>query len=139
MWAQYKKTYKKRFSDEDGNSEALRMDIFFENLESIQGIEALGVTQYMDLTPEEFAAQYLDPMEAEEPNTIETESQKYLGADINIDWVAKGAVTPPKNQGSCGGCWAFATTGGVEGATFISTNKLPSLSEQQLIDCVTEN
>lgn len=74
---------------------------------------------------------YLDPKEAQEDNntTVPTEQSKYLGADINIDWVAKGAVTTPKNQGQCGGCWAFATTGGVEGANFIATNSLPNLSE----------
>jgi C1A family cysteine protease len=55
----------------------------------------------------------------------------------SFDWTTKGAVTPVKDQGSCGSCWSFSTTGALEGAYFIKYGTLLSFSEQQLVSCDT--
>jgi len=52
-----------------------------------------------------------------------------------VNWVTAGGVTPVKDQGGCGSCWSFSSTGSLEGAHFVAQGKLESFSEQQLVDC----
>mmetsp|Transcript_6710 Transcript_6710/g.5979 ORF Transcript_6710/g.5979 Transcript_6710/m.5979 type:complete len:248 (-) Transcript_6710:43-786(-) len=68
-------------------------------------------------------------------NSIEESFDENFVPNGNVDWVAKGAVSYVKDQGGCGACWAFSTTGALEGVHYQSKGSMLVFSEQQLIDC----
>ncbi len=63
---------------------------------------------------------------------------EYDPADLptSFDWKDKdGVMSPVKNQGGCGSCWAFATTEAIESAAALADKELKILAPQQLVDC----
>ncbi|CAD7088590.1 unnamed protein product [Hermetia illucens] len=133
-----------------------RKDIFNKNLESIRkhneeyeaGLHSYmqGVNQFTDLTFEELHEKLLT---YKENIASELESVSSMDLDIlevsddevpeSIDFREKGYVTPVKNQRSCGSCWAFSAVGSIEGQLYRASEKLVSLSVQELVDCSKSN
>ncbi|CAI0429469.1 unnamed protein product [Linum tenue] len=124
----------------------VRYQIFKDNAALVDSFNAagdkpykLGTNQFADLTNEEFKTtrcRFKGHM-----CSLQEESFRYENVSAvptAMDWRKKGAVTPIKDQGQCGSCWAFSAVGAMEGITQLSTGKLISLSEQELVDCDTK-
>ncbi len=116
-----------------------RLSVFADKYAFVQQHNAenntykVAINQFSDLTQSEYE-QRLGFM-ASAKTSKKNVQQSNVKAAASIDWVAKGAVTGVKDQGQCGSCWSFSTTGALEGAYFLSTGTLESFSEQQFVDC----
>ena len=137
---------------------------------------SVGVTKFMDLTPQQFQSQYANlvvtsqqlkdsedatvadvadvaednsatevPSDASQTNTSGLPNLQaplpILTATIpaSWDWRSYGVVSPVKNQGSCGYCWAFSAIANIEGLYARKYGTLKSFSEEQLLDCDYSN
>jgi len=134
--------YNKIYSTDDIVS---RYNIFKSNLDFIAATNkknlsyTLGMNKFGDMTFAEFHAKYTGY------NSIKrdfirskngpTHQSHLLKNPASVDWRTKNAVTPVKDQGQCGSCWAFSATGSMEGSWALKKGSLVSLSEQQLVDC----
>jgi len=145
-WDQFKIKYGKDMLT--GPEHDMRKNIFAANLKFIEkhndehalGLHTftVGINQFADLTNEEFVKQFTGFVATDDLPESSFDLPEYTDL-APIDWRQKGAVTPVKNQGQCGSCWAFSTTGTIEGAHFKKTGNLVSLSEQNLMDCSKQN
>jgi len=156
MWSQFK-TYRhggEFLTQQEHNS---RFEIFKDNVDTItrhneKGLSwHMGVTKFADMTKEEFG-DYISTdckpsfkaMRAKNKVEKMLKERENPGAKdapwknpTSIDWDLSGYVTPVKNQGGCGSCWAFSTTGGLESRFAIANgqSELRQLSEEELVEC----
>ena len=145
-WSQFKK-FQGRFNKFYSTIEELetRFDIFRSNLRDIilHNLDrsqnfTMGINQFTDLTSIEFKEQFTGGLKVEVGSYgCNTFTSSASGVPISLDWRKKNAVTSVKDQGQCGSCWTFSSTGSSEGAWAIATGQLTDLSEEQLVECAT--
>ncbi|XP_049872354.1 cathepsin L [Pectinophora gossypiella] len=155
-WLAFKMDHNKSYSSDV--EDKFRMKIYAENKHKIakhnqrfkQGLVSFRLKQnkYGDLLHHEFV-HIMNGFNRTSPKSRTSlkgrEGPSYRAATFippahvtvpsEVDWRKKGAVTEIKDQGKCGSCWSFSTTGALEGQHFRKSGYLVSLSEQNLIDC----
>ena len=120
-----------------------RFEIFRENIIEIYNHNnqknktfTLAINQFTDLTQEEFVHYYVSGLNNYQSYGCSTyTAPSNILLPSSVDWRQKGAVSSVKDQGQCGSCWTFSSTGALEGSWAISTGQLLDLAEQQLVDC----
>ncbi|XP_051875344.1 cathepsin La [Pristis pectinata] len=145
-WKQWKSWHHKNYEQKE---ERWRRMVWEKNLRKIElhNLEhslgkhsfRLGMNRFGDMTNEEFR-QITNGYKHTKQSFKKTQGSLFLEPNFlelpkKLDWREHGYVTPVKDQGECGSCWAFSTTGALEGQHFRKTGMLVSLSEQNLVDC----
>ncbi|KAF6162437.1 hypothetical protein GIB67_017325 [Kingdonia uniflora] len=137
-FARFAKRYGKSY--ETAKEIKLRFGHFVKSLKMIRSAKRKGVpyslalNQFADMSWEEFRSQKLGAAQ----NCSATRGNHKLAGVLlpeKKDWREEGIVSPVKNQGHCGSCWTFSSTGALEAAYKQLFGKVVSLSEQQLVDC----
>jgi len=148
MFLNFKNKYNKIYDSLEEHEN--RYQIFLDNLEIINTHNTnnhdwkMDINIFTDLRNDEFKKIRVNGFDNNKSNTPKIVLYNYFETsdDDEIpdswDWTEKGAVTPVKDQAQCGSCFAFSSIGSLEGAYFLKTGKLVSLSEQQLVDCSSD-
>ncbi|CAG7723564.1 unnamed protein product, partial [Allacma fusca] len=144
MFGKFLDTFNKKYDNPEEYK--YRLGVFRENMKKVkllqeneQGTATYGATVFADLTEEEFSERHLGlrPDLRQKGKIKKAKIPLLRKLPVEFDWRNYSAVTPVKNQGTCGSCWAFSVTGNIEGLYARKYQNLEEFSEQELVDCDT--
>ena len=134
--AKYNKTYGSVEEYQFRMEQFLNTRAFIEEINNSQNSQhKAGHNKFSDWTEAEFKSILNKRKQQTLPSHIEMKVPQVESNPESVDWRTSGNVTPVKDQGDCGSCWTFSTTGALESAYSIDTGKLVEMSEQLLMDC----
>ncbi|KAL7241123.1 hypothetical protein ACSBR2_006699 [Camellia fascicularis] len=151
LWDLYERWRSHHTVSRDLSEKQKRFNVFKENVKHIHKVNNMGkpyklkLNRFGDMTNHEFRSTYgskvkhFRMLHGGRSGTGGFMHEKTDNLPPSVDWRKKGAVTGVKDQGNCGSCWAFSAVVAVEGINKIKTNELVSLSEQELVNCETDN
>ncbi|CAF3373464.1 unnamed protein product [Rotaria socialis] len=139
----FKEQHERKYKDE--HEHRRRLKIFRHNNRYVNTRNRAGLTytmklnKFADRSDDELRVlrgrRYAKGYNGGLPFPVEELTKDNQAVPESIDWRIMGAVTPVKDQGICGSCWTFGTTGAIEGAYFVKHGSSIRLSEQDLVDC----
>jgi cathepsin L len=143
LWKLYKQTHGKNYAPSE---EVERFRLFQERVALVNEHNARFAAGKVSYSMEINANADMTVTEMMHRNGYRQNDKRGQGVKLvsvdalpdSVDWRTKGYVTGVKDQGQCGSCWSFGTTGTLEGQWFKKTGNLVSLSEQNLVDCDTD-
>ena len=147
MFEDFKAKYGRKYANAVEESQRLRHFVAnmrkAEKLSKLNPLATFGVNEFADMSAAEFkirhsAEKHFQAKMAHRQPVANLFSEEQVKAAVtSIDWRTKGAVTAVKNQGQCGSCWSFSSTGSIEAQWFLAGHTLVSVSEQELVSCDT--
>jgi len=145
LFQAYKAQYNKVYSSP--TEEALRFENFKLSMDRIKSRNAnsdspvFGLTKFSDLSTEEFKSTLLGYIRPEQDADVGVLPTSPITAPQTWDWRTQNKVTPVKDQGQCGSCWAFSVTENIESMYCVKNNidctTFPPLAPQEIVDCDT--
>ncbi|TRZ00462.1 hypothetical protein DNTS_033225 [Danionella cerebrum] len=140
MFGHYKEKFNRQYENEEEHEE--REHNFLHNIRYVHSKNRAGLSFSLSLNHlADRSQEELYMMRGRKKTHVHRKAQPFpteilsIATPDSVDWRLYGAVTPVKDQAVCGSCWSFATTGTLEGALFLKTGQLTSLSQQMLVDC----
>ena len=139
-WTQWKQSQGKSYGTESEHS--YRLSVFAKHFSDIKTVNSnpdftfkAALNKFSDQTVEEFKSQMLTYKDYPRQKNVVSLKNNNLKSGGMKDWTTEGAVTPVKDQGACGSCWAFSATGALEGLDYLLNGTLRSFSEEMFLLC----